>query len=183
MPVSRREQVGDDVSGNAEQSGMTKRHQSGIADQNVEPEREYCIEQNLTGDIDVINFLDRVWQHHQDQHHRQEQNEISKLRKKRLAEIVDESNHDTADEGAKKAPGAAEDDDDQRERQHVLVDARVDRKNWPSDQAGETSKSRAQRKDNREQSRYPDADHSGHLRVVHAGANHRTKTRSLQHEP
>src|SRR5215471_1936613 len=124
-----------------------------------------------------------LWPQHKDQHHRQKQNEISKLRKKRLAEIVDESNHDAADEGAKKATGAAEDDDDQREREHVLVDARVDRKNWPADQAGKTGKPRTQRKDNREQSRDPDADHSGHLRVVHAGANHRTKTGSLQHQP
>src|SRR5215831_4576210 len=83
-----------------------------------------------------------LWPQHKDQDHRQKQNEISKLRKKRLAEIVDESDDDAADEGTKQAPGTAQDDDDERERQHVLVDARVDRKNWSADQASEPGKPR-----------------------------------------
>ena len=38
---------------------MAERHQSGIADQDIEPERENGIEQNLARDVDVIDFTDR----------------------------------------------------------------------------------------------------------------------------
>ena len=59
------QQIGDDIGGNTEQSGMAERHQSGITNQNIEPEREYRIEQNLTRDIHVIHFFDRVRHHRQ----------------------------------------------------------------------------------------------------------------------
>ena len=54
------EQVSHGVSRDAEQSGMAERDQSGIADQNIQPQREHGIEQNLTRDIDVIDFADRI---------------------------------------------------------------------------------------------------------------------------
>ena len=37
---------------------MSERNKAGIADQDVQPEREYRVEQNLAGDIDVIGFAD-----------------------------------------------------------------------------------------------------------------------------
>ena len=56
MAVTGGEQIGGDISGDAEQPGMAERNQAGIADQHVEPEREDGVEQDLARDIDVIDF-------------------------------------------------------------------------------------------------------------------------------
>ncbi len=60
MAVSGGEQIGDGVARHTEQAGMAERYQAGITHQHVEPECEHGIEQNLAGDIDVIDFRDRV---------------------------------------------------------------------------------------------------------------------------
>src|SRR5262245_23597543 len=90
----------------------------------------------------------------QDEQHWKEENEIRKLRQQRLTEIVDEAHDDAADKGAKQAAGAAENDDDQRERQHVLIKARIDRQDRSADDAGKSCKTRAEGKDDREQLRH-----------------------------
>ena len=43
------------VGRNAEQSGMTERYQTGIADQDIQSQCKHREEQNLTADIDVID--------------------------------------------------------------------------------------------------------------------------------
>ena len=65
MAVACGQQISDDIGGNAEQAGMAERHQAGIADENVKPQREHRVEQDLARDIDVIDLLDRV--RHRDQ--------------------------------------------------------------------------------------------------------------------
>src|SRR5262249_49780606 len=43
------------ISGHAEKTGMTERNQTGVAHQHVQRERKDRVEENLAGDIDVIN--------------------------------------------------------------------------------------------------------------------------------
>src|SRR5215472_1096975 len=63
MAVARHQQIGGDVGAYAEQPGMAERYQSGIANQDVEPEGENRVKQDLAGNIDIIDFADRVRQH------------------------------------------------------------------------------------------------------------------------
>src|SRR5580704_5416876 len=54
MAIARRQQVGDGIAGDPEQSGMAERHKSGIADEHAQAERKDGVQKNLAGDIDVI---------------------------------------------------------------------------------------------------------------------------------
>ena len=60
MAVAGSKQISDDISGDAEQAGMAERHQTGVTDEHVKPQREHRVEQHLARDIDVIDLLDGV---------------------------------------------------------------------------------------------------------------------------
>ena len=60
MAVAGSQQISDDISGDAEQAGMAERHQAGVADENVKPQCEHSVEQDLASDIDVVDLLDRI---------------------------------------------------------------------------------------------------------------------------
>ena len=60
MAVAGSKQISDDISGDAEQAGMAERHQAGVTDEHVKPQREHRVEQHLARDIDVIDLLDGV---------------------------------------------------------------------------------------------------------------------------
>ena len=55
MAVAGLQHVAGGIGRDAEQAGMAERDQAGITDQHVQPEREDGVEQNLAGDVDVIN--------------------------------------------------------------------------------------------------------------------------------
>ena len=47
--------VAGGIGGHAEQAGMAKRNQPGVADEHVQPERKDRVEENLAGDVDVVD--------------------------------------------------------------------------------------------------------------------------------
>ena len=65
VAVAGDQERSDRIARHAEQPGMAERHQAGVTDQDVQPEREDRVEQNLAGDIDVIGLGDRI--RHRDQ--------------------------------------------------------------------------------------------------------------------
>ncbi len=97
-------------------------------------------------------------------HHRQEQHEVGKFGKQRLPVVIEKADDEAADERAEQAAGAAENDDDQRQRQHVEVEAGIDRQDRRADEAGKSGERRAEAIHDGEQPRDADADHARHLR-------------------
>src|SRR3974390_1170988 len=65
MPVTELQHVAGGIGRDAEQPGMAERHQPAIADQHVQAEREDGIEQDLAGDVDVIDAEHPVGQREQ----------------------------------------------------------------------------------------------------------------------
>ena len=119
----------------------------------------------------------------QDEQHRKKQDEIGKLRQECLAEIIDEADDDAADEGAEQAAGSAKDYHHKRERQHVLVEARIDRQNRSADDPRKGGKTGAEREDDCEKLRDADPNHARHVRVVDAGTDHGAEPRALEQKP
>jgi hypothetical protein len=117
---------------------------------------------------------------HQD--HRQEQDHVREIGQQRHAEGVDEAGDEAADEGADQASHAAEDHHDQRQRQHVRVEAGVGRHDRPADHAARAGERRAEAEHGGEEPRHRDADAARHLAVVDAGADHRPKPGLLNEE-
>ena len=55
MTKSELQHVASRIRGHAKQAGMTKRNQSGVSHQYIQPEREDGVEQDLAGDVDVVD--------------------------------------------------------------------------------------------------------------------------------
>src|ERR1700694_3831906 len=120
---------------------------------------------------------------HQDDQHRQEQDDISKIGKHGLAEIVEKPDDETADQRAEQTAGAAENDDNERERQHVEIEARIDRKIGRTHDAGEGGKRGAKTENQSEKLRDSDADNARDRRIIDAGADHGAKPSPVDHDP
>ena len=55
MAEAKLQHVADRVGGHTEKAGVAKRNQAGVSHQHIQPEREDGVEQDLAGDIDVID--------------------------------------------------------------------------------------------------------------------------------
>src|SRR5438445_11161799 len=85
--------------------------------------------------------------------HRQKQNDIGEIGKKRRAECVDEANDEAADKSTDEAAGAAEDHDNEGERQHVGIESGIGRQDRSAENAAGSRKSGAEAKYGGEQRR------------------------------
>ena len=55
MSEAELQHVADCIGGHAEQPGVAQRNQAGVAHEHVQPERKDRVEQDLAGDVDVID--------------------------------------------------------------------------------------------------------------------------------
>src|SRR6202795_5082644 len=108
----------------------------------------------------------------EDQGHRSEQREVGQLGKKRLAEVVEEPDEETARHGARQAAEATHDHDDEGVREHFEVGARVDAEEAGADDAAEGCKPRAEPEDREGDPRHVDPHALRHFAVVHRCADH-----------
>src|SRR5579883_1897845 len=99
---------------------------------------------------------------HQNDEHREEQNDIGELGKLDLAEIIEEPDDEAAEQRAEETAAAAQNDDDESERQHVRVEAGICREDRPAHDTREPREPRTQAEDKREEPRHADAGHARH---------------------
>src|SRR5947207_2081914 len=106
------------------------------------------------------------WLDRDHDHHRREEREVRQLRHQRLPEVVDESDHETADEGALQTAHAADDDDHECEREQIEIHPGISAENRAAHPAAKRRERGARREDEARDA--PDIDSRGrrHLGIV-----------------